>query len=165
MKVRSATFEDLPQILAIYNDAVLNTTASYDYEPRSMEHRVAWFEDHRKQDYPVLVAVNDQAQVVGWGSLSKFHDRMGYRFTTENSIYVAAEHRGKGIGKLLLAALIQAARDRNMRAIIGIIDAQNEASLRLHEGFGFEKVALLKQVGYKFDRWLDVVFVELLLAR
>ena len=165
MKVRSATFEDLPQILAIYNDAVLKTTASYDYEPRSMEHRVAWFEDHRKQDYPVLVAVNDQAQVVGWGSLSKFHDRMGYRFTTENSIYVAAEHRGKGIGKLLLAALIQAARDRNMRAIIGIIDAQNEASLRLHEGFGFEKVALLKQVGYKFDRWLDVVFVELLLAR
>lgn len=128
-----------------------------------MEHRTAWFEDHQRNDYPILVAVSEVDEVVGWGSLSRFHDRMGYRFTAEDSVYVAAEHRGKGVGKSLLAPLIQAARDRKLHAIIGLIDAQNEASIRLHARFGFEKVAHLKQVGYKFDRWLDVVFMELLL--
>jgi L-amino acid N-acyltransferase YncA len=163
VKVRSAKFDDLPKILAIYNHAVVHTTASYDYEPRSLEHRIAWFEDHQRNDYPILVAVSEVDEVVGWGSLSRFHDRMGYRFTAEDSIYVAADHRGKGVGKSLLAPLIQAAKDRKLHAIIGLIDAQNEASVRLHARFGFEKVAHLKQVGYKFDRWLDVVFMELLL--
>ena len=163
MKVRSAKFEDLPKILEIYNHAVLNTTASYDYEPRSLEHRIAWFKDHQERDLPILVAINDADEIVGWSSLSKFHDRLGYRFTVEDSIYVAAEHRGKGIGKLLLAPLIQAAKDRKLHAIIGAIDAQNEISVRLHSAFGFEKVAHLKQVGYKFDRWLDVVYMQLLL--
>jgi L-amino acid N-acyltransferase len=161
--VRSARADDLSKILEIYNHAVLHTTASYDYEPRSMEHRIAWFEDHQRNDYPILVAVNDADEVIGWGSLSRFHDRMGYRFTAEDSIYVAAEHRGKGLGKALLAPLIQCARDRNLHALIGLIDAQNEASIRLHASFGFEKTGHLKQVGYKFDRWLDVIYMQLLL--
>ena len=163
MTVRPASHTDLQGILDIYNDCVLTTTATYDYEPRTLEHRVAWFEDHVKQNYAVFVAENDAREIVGWSALNPYHARMGYRFTTENSVYVAAEHRGKGIGKLLLAPLIDAARKRGLRAIIAAIDAQNAASIRLHEQFGFKKVGHFKKVGFKFDRWLDVIYMELLL--
>lgn len=160
--VRPARREDLPSILEIYNDAVLTTTATYDYEPRTLEHRLAWFEDHVNNGYPVFVAVDAAGQVVGWSSLSRFHDRPGYRYTTENSIYVDAPHRGKGIGKLLLQPLIDAARRQDYRVIIAVIDADNSASLKLHEKFGFEKVGHFKRVGYKFSRWLDVIYMELM---
>src|ERR1051326_681964 len=163
VKVRRATLEDLPQILAIYNDAVLNTTATYDYEPRTLEHRTAWFEDHTKANLPVFVAADAEGHVVGWSALNRYHDRMGYRFSSENSVYVAASHRGRGIGKLLMAPLVTAARERGLHAILAAIDADNEVSIRLHAGFGFVKVGHFKQVGYKFDRWLDVVYMELLL--
>jgi L-amino acid N-acyltransferase YncA len=153
----------LQSILDIYNEAVLNTTASYDYEPRTMDQRVAWFEDHQKNNYPMFVAVDAQGKVFGWSALNPFHSRIGYQFTTENSIYIAAEERGKGIGKLLMQPLIDGARERGLHAIIAAIDAANEASVRLHARFGFEKVAHLKQVGFKFGRWLDVVYMELIL--
>jgi len=161
VNVRLAQLKDLPAISDIYNDAVLNTTASYDYEPRSMDHRLAWYELHQKQDLPVYVAEEDG--VIGWSSLSKYHDRVGYRFTVEDSVYIAEPHRGKGVGKALLAPLIEAARKRDLRAIIGAIDADNQASIRLHARFGFEKVGHFKKVGFKFERWLDVVYMELLL--
>ena len=160
MIIRPATPTDLPGILEIYNDAVLNTTASYDYEPRTLEQRIAWFDDHAKNNYAVFVAVNEQDRVVGWSALNRFHDRIGYRFTAENSVYVAADQRGKGIGTLLMPPLVEAARARGLRAILALIDAENEASIRLHSRFGFERVALLKQVGFKFNRWLDVVYME-----
>jgi phosphinothricin acetyltransferase len=163
MNVRPATRDDLPGILEIYNEAVLNTTATYDYEPRTLEHRSAWFEDHVKNNYPVFVAVNESGRVVGWSSLNRYHDRKGYQFSTENSVYVAADQRGKGIGKLLMPPLIEAARQRGLHAILAGIDAQNEVSIRLHASFGFVKVAHFKQVGFKFGRWLDVVYMELLL--
>jgi L-amino acid N-acyltransferase len=162
VKVRLAQLNDLPAISDIYNHAVLNTTASYDYEPRGMDHRLAWYELHQKQDLPVFVA-EDGAEIIGWSSLSRYHDRIGYRFTVEDSVYIAEPHRGKGAGKALLAPLIQAARKRDLRAVIGAIDADNQASIRLHAGFGFEKVGHFKKVGFKFDRWLDVVYMELLL--
>jgi len=163
MNVRPATREDLPGILEIYNEAVLNTTASYDYEPRTLEHRIAWFEDHVKSNLPVFVAVNDAGRVVGWSALNRYHDRKGYQFTAENSVYVAADLRGKGIGKLLMRPLVDGGRQRGLHAILAGIDAANEASVRLHASFGFLKVAHLKQVGFKFGRWLDVVYMELLL--
>ncbi len=163
MKIREAIREDLPAILEIYNEAVLNTTASYDYEPRTLEQRIAWYEDHLKDNFPVFVAVNDAGRVVGWSSLSHFRDRIGYRFTTENSIYVAADQRGKGVGKLLMPPLIEGAKQRGLHAIIAGIDGSNEASVRLHAAFGFVKVGQLKQVGFKFGRWLDVIYMELLL--
>jgi len=163
MKVRPATHDDLPGILEIYNEAVLNTTASYDYEPRTLEHRIAWFEDHVKNNYPVLVAANDQGRVVGWSALNRYHDRKGYQFTTENSVYVAADQRGRGLGKLLMKPLIEAARQRGLHAILAGIDAENEASIRLHASFGFVKVAHFRQVGFKFGRWLDVIYMELVL--
>jgi L-amino acid N-acyltransferase len=163
MQVRPATRDDLPAIAGIYNDAVLKTTASYDYEPRSLEHRAAWFEAHEQQRLPVFVAQNVTGEVVGWSSLSRYHDRMGFRFTVENSIYVAEQHRGRGLGALLLAPLVDSARELGLRAIIAAIDAENTASIRLHARFGFEQVGHFKQVGYKFERWLDVIYMERLL--
>jgi len=160
MKIRPATLDDLPGILEIYNEAVLNTTATYDYEPRTWEHRRTWFEDHAKSNYPVFVAEDPAGRVVGWSSLNRYHDRMGYRFTTENSVYVAADQRGRGIGKLLMPPLIESAQARGFRAILAAIDAENPASLRLHAAFGFERVGHFRQVGFKFGRWLDVVYME-----
>jgi L-amino acid N-acyltransferase len=163
MQVRPAIRNDLPAILDIYNEAVLNTTASYDYEPRTMEHRVTWFEAHEQQGLPIFVAVDDVAQILGWSSLSRYHDRKGYQFTVENSVYVAAAHRGRGVGKILLAPLIDSARELGLRAIIAAIDADNEASVRLHARFGFVEVGHFRQVGFKFGRWLDVIYMERLI--
>ena len=163
MQIRPAHHADLPGILEIYNEAVLNTTATYDYEPGTLEQRLAWFEEHVKKDYAVFVAQNEQGRIVGWSALNLFRDRAGYRFTTENSVYVAVDQRGCGIGKLLMPPLLAAARARGFHAILAGIDAENEASIRLHASFGFDKVAYLKQVGFKFGRWLDVVYMELLL--
>jgi phosphinothricin acetyltransferase len=159
-QVRPARREDLPAVLAIYNEAVLTTTASYDYEPRSLEHRQAWFDDHVAAGLPVLVAVDAAGQVLGWGSLSRFHDRKGFRFTVENSLYVSPKFQKLGIGGRLLAALLAAAQEARLIAVIAAVDSTNAASIRLHEKHGFEKVGHFKKVGYKFDRWLDVVYLE-----
>ncbi len=161
--IRPATVADLPGILEIYNDAVLHTTATYDYEPRTLEQRAAWFEERTREGYPVFVAVDDAGRVVGWSALNPYHARIGYRFTAENSVYVAADMRGKGIGKLLLPPLIAGAQAKGLHAIIAAIDAENAASIRLHAAFGFEKVGHFKQTGFKFNRWLDVVYLERLL--
>lgn len=162
--IRQAQREDCPAILGIYNEAVLTTTASYDVEPRPLEHRLAWFDDHARHDYPVFVAVDAATgAIVGWSSLSRYHDRFGFRFTAENSVYVAASHRGRGIGRLLLAPLLDAAQARGLHAIIAAVDASNEASLRLHAAFGFVQVGLFREVGHKFGRWLDVAYLQRLL--
>jgi len=162
MNIRPATSADLPHILEIYNEVVLNTTATYDYEIQSLETRTAWFEEHVRDNYPIFLAQDDAGRVVGWSSLSKFRPRVGYRFTAEDSVYVAADQRGQGIGKQLLPPLVKAARGLGLRAIIAGIDADGQASLRLHAHFGFQPVAHLKQVGWKFGRWLDVIYMELL---
>ena len=130
MILRPATHSDLQGILDIYNDAVLTTTATYDYEPRTLEHRATWFEEHAKHDYVVFVA-EDGGRIVGWSALNPYHARMGYRFTTENSVYVAADQRGKE-SENYVEPLISAARKRGSRAIIAAIDADNEVSIRLH---------------------------------
>jgi len=163
IRVRPAQREDCPGILEIYNEAVLNTTATYDYEPRTLLHRQNWFDDHHKSGLPVFVALDKTGRIVGWSALNRYHDRMGYRFTTENSVYIAADCRGQGIGKLLLAPLIESAKKAGVHAIIAAIDSTNEPSIRLHRRFGFETVGHFKRVGFKFDRWLDVVYMELLL--
>ena len=113
--IRRARREDCPAILAIYNEAVLNTTASYDVEPRSLEQRLAWFDDHYAHDYAVCVAECDGA-VRGWASLSRYHDRFGYRFTAEDSLYIAPEYRGRGLGGMLLRELIESARQRRLHS-------------------------------------------------
>lgn len=159
-RVRRATREDCPAILAIYNEAVRTTTATYDVEPRTLGQRQDWFDDHVRQDYVVLVAEDAAGQVAGWSSLNRHHDRFGYRFTSENSVYVAEAHRGRGVGGLLLAPLIGAAQARGLHVILAGVDATNTASLRLHAKFGFEQVGHFREVGHKFGRWLDVIYLQ-----
>jgi len=161
--VRRARREDCEGILAIYNHAVLHTTASYDYEPRSLAQRLEWFDAHERDGYAVWVAEHASDGVVGWAALNRFHDRVGYRFTAENSVYVAEPWRGRGVGARLLGPLMDAAQSMGLRAVLAVIDAQNEASIRLHARFGFERVGLFRQVGFKFGRWLDVAYMERLL--
>ena len=152
----------MPGILAIYNDAVLTTTATADYEPQSLAQRLEWFDVRAKGGYPVFVA-EESGSIVGWSSLSPYHSRTGYRFTAEVSVYVAADRRGQGIGKLLLPPLIEAGKKRGLHAVIASIDSDNEASIRLHAAHGFEVKGRLNEIIYKFDRWLDVVYMELLI--
>jgi len=163
VRVRPATLVDLRGIHDIYNEAVRNTTASYDYEPQDFACRERWFHEHEREGYPVFVATGPGERVLGWSSLSRYHDRIGYRFTAENSVYVAADCRGQGVGRLLLPPLIASARRLGLHVIIAAVDAENAASVRLHASFGFEKVGLFKEVGHKFGRWLDVLYLQLTL--
>lgn len=160
--VRNATENDLPQLLEIYNDIILNTTAVYQYQVHTLEMRREWLELKHQQGFPVFVA-ETYGEIGGYSTLGPFRQWQAYKYTVENSVYVAAEQRGKGIGKLLLQPLIDTAVKMDMHTIIAGIDATNEASLQLHKSFGFEEAAHFKQVGYKFDRWLDLKFLQLIL--
>jgi L-amino acid N-acyltransferase YncA len=157
--IRPATEADLAAINDIYNYYVLNSTCTYQEEPETMDNRRQWFKRHGGI-HPVIVAVTDN-RVTGWGSLSSYHARSAYRFTVENSLYIHHELHGRGIGSLLLEELIVRARHLGHRAIIAGIDGQQTASVALHRKFHFEKVGHLKDVGLKFGRWLDVIYMEL----
>ena len=160
--IRDARELDLAAMLAIYNGAVLTTTAVYDYQPRSSEQQVAWFRAKQEHGLPVLVA-EDGGAIVGFASYGPFRPWPAYLHTVENSLYVAPEQRGRGIGTALLPALIQRAAQRGLHTMIAGIDATNEASLRLHAKFGFERLAQFREVGWKFERWLDLAFLQLML--
>jgi L-amino acid N-acyltransferase len=159
IEVREAETADLDAILAIYNDAVIHTTATYDYEPRTMDAQRQWLEAKRAQNFPVLVGL-EAGTVSGFASYGRFRPWAAYLYTVENSIYVAPERRGRGIGTAILGPLLESARSRGFHAMVAGIDATNEASLKLHAKFGFEKVAHFHEVGWKFERWLDLVFLE-----
>ncbi len=161
ISIREAIESDLPQLLTIYNEIILNTTAVYDYEPHSMEMRRQWFHAKKEQGFPVFVA-EDGERILGFSSIGPFRAWAAYKYSVENSVYVAANARGQGFGRLLLAPLIDAAGKLNLHTIIAGIDATNEASLRLHKSFGFEEVAHFKEVGWKFGRWLDLKFLQLI---
>lgn len=161
MALRPATRADLAAINAIYNYYVLDSTATYQNEPDSLEERERWFAGHGPE-HPVLVALCD-GEVVGWGALSRFHPRAAYLHTVEDSVYVHHLQRGRGIGRLLLGALVARARSAGHHAIIALVSADQEASLRLHAGCGFREAGRLREVGRKFAHWLDVVYLQLLL--
>jgi L-amino acid N-acyltransferase YncA len=160
--IRPARETDLPEILDIYNHVILHTTAVYTYEPHTLDMRKAWFDDKVRDGYPVFVA-EEAGHVVGLSTYGPFRAWPAYKYTVENSVYVAAGQRGKGVARLLMNPLIDSARAHHYHAIIASIDATNEASLRLHRSFGFEEVAHFREVGYKFGRWLDLKFLELVL--
>lgn len=160
--IRPAAEHDLPAILAIYNEVIVHTTAVYDYEPHTLEMRRAWFQAKKEQGFPVFVA-EEAGVVLGLSSIGPFRDWAAYQHSVENSIYVAAAARGKGVGKLLMPPIINAAKQMGMHTVIAGIDAGNEASIRLHRHFGFEEAAHFKQVGWKFERWLDLKFLQLIL--
>ena len=160
--IREAIKEDLSQMLAIYNDVILHTTAVYNYDPHTLEMRTEWFETKQQQGFPVFVAEENKV-VVGFSSIGPFRAWQAYQYTVENSVYVKSDCRGKGIGKLLMKPLIDAAKRLHLHAIVAGIDATNEVSITLHKQFGFLEVAHFKEVGYKFNRWLDLKFLELIL--
>jgi phosphinothricin acetyltransferase len=160
--VRPATYQDIPAIVEIYNDAVIHTTASYDYHPTTLDSRIAWYEAHIRSQHPIFVA-EESEKVVGLSSLSAFRHADGYCFSAENSVYVAAGQRGRGIGKSLMIPLIETAQQMGLHTIVAGIDAANGVSIRLHEAFEFKQVGYLKEIAFKFDRWLDLVLMQRML--
>ena len=159
--IRIATETDLPQMLEIYNDIIINTTAVWQYDTHTLEMRQEWFKTKQEQGFPVFVA-EENGTIVGFSTYGTFRAWQGYKHTVENSVYVASNQRGKGIGKLLLPPLIEAAKQQGIHAIVAGIDAANDISIHLHKQFGFVEVAHFKEVGYKFDKWMDLKFLELI---
>lgn len=158
--LRPAIEADLPAILDIYNDAVLNTTAIWNDVLVDLENRLAWFSARSKAGYPVLVA-ECGGEVIGYASYGDWRAFDGYRYTKEHSVYVRADRKGAGTGRRLMEALIAEAAARGVHVLIGCIEAGNEASIRLHEKLGFRFVGRFEEVGFKFGRWLDLTCMEL----
>jgi phosphinothricin acetyltransferase len=162
--VREATAQDVPAILAIYNEVIATTTAVYRDDPADLEDRVAWWHDRQRQGYPVLVAA-DGGDVVGFASFGDFRNWPGYRFTVEHSVHVRADRRGEGVGHALMVALMDRAQRLGKHVMVAGVDAENAASLRFHQRLGFVPVAHLREVGFKFGRWLDLVFLQVILGK
>ena len=150
-------------ILAILNDAIVNSTALYDYQPRTLENMESWFAAKAAGDFPIKGLVDASGELLGFASYGSFRAFPAYKYTVEHSIYVRKDHRGKGLGKVLLGLVVEAATAQEKHAIIGCIDAENVGSIVLHEKAGFQLVGTFPQVGFKFDRWLNVVFYQLTL--
>jgi L-amino acid N-acyltransferase len=161
MIVRTASEADLPSILVIYNEVIASSTAVYFDDQVTLDNRKAWFDRQQERKFPVLVAVDPADGVVGFSAFGDWRGAWpGYRHTVEHSVHVRADRRRAGIGGSLVEALFPCALQLGMHVMIGGIDASNAASLRLHARLGFEQVAHFRQVGRKFDRWLDLVFVQ-----
>jgi phosphinothricin acetyltransferase len=158
--IRPATESDLPAINDIYNHYVYSSTCTYQEQPETLEARHAWFAHHDPARHPITVALRED-QIVGWGSLSEFRDRSAYRFTVEDSVYIRHDMHRRGIGSAILADLIQRAKIIGFKTIIAGADAEQLASIAIHRKFGFEEVAHFRKVGFKFQRWLDVIFLQL----
>lgn len=161
--IRPAAASDIAVITEIYNESAVATTASYALEPVSPADRLAWFERLNSSDFPVLV-VEDDGVVIGYASYGPFRSLEGYAHTVEHSVYIAPGHRAGGFGRMLMSALIDRAIGDQVHVMVGVIDAGNTESVAFHERLGFEVTGRLPQVGRKFGRWLDVVFVTLVLA-
>ncbi|WP_018611304.1 GNAT family N-acetyltransferase [Segetibacter koreensis] len=162
MKIREAVKEDLPVILEIMNDAILNSTAIYDYNARTCEYVNNWFAKKQSDNFPVIVG-ELEGKIIGFGSYGIFRAWDAYKFSAEHSIYIANGFRGCGRGGELLERLIALAKHQGFHTLIAGIDAENEGSCKFHSKFGFVEVGRLREVGYKFDRWLDLIFMQLLL--
>ncbi len=160
--IRKAVTSDIPAILEIVNHAILFSTAIYDYEARTLRQQQSWFAEKQESDYPVIVAEID-GQVAGFGTYGSFRVKVAYRQTVEHSVYVSETYQGRGVGKLLLSELIHLAKLQGYHVMIGCIDAGNAGSIGFHENFGFEITGTLREVGFKFGRWLDLVLMQLIL--
>lgn len=162
VRVRLATLPDSPAIRAIYNREVLNSTVTFDLVPRDEESQLQWLQDHSGA-HPAIVALNDDGEVVGFGSLSPYRMRPAYATTVEDSVYVADGHRGEGVGRALLEELVRLGKAGGFHSIMARIVDQHEASIALHRACGFELVGVEKEVGRKFGQWLDVALLQLML--
>ena len=162
IKIRDYQIQDCTAIIEIINDAILNSTALYDYNIRTLNTQEAIFEEKLQKGFPVIVAESNN-EVVGFGYYSEFRFREAYKFTVEHSVYANKNAIGKGIGKLLLNELIERAKKQNLHTMIGVIDSENTNSIDFHKKFGFEEVGFIKESGFKFDRWLHSVIVQKML--
>jgi phosphinothricin acetyltransferase len=159
MHIRDAAAGDLPELLAIYNDVIATSTAIYTEQAATLEDRTAWWNQRVSQGYPVLVAL-DGTGVIGFGSFGDFRAWPGYRFTVEHTVHVRADRRGQGVGSTLMAPLLGRASALGKHVVLAGVDAENLPSLRFHERLGFTRVAHFKHVGFKFGRWLDLIFLQ-----
>ena len=150
-------------ILAIFNDAIVNSTALYDYKPRTMEMMAAWFDAKAKGKFPVIGIENDAGELMAFGSYGTFRAFPAYKYSVEHSVYVDARFRGRSLGKRMLQEVIAAAQGQEYHVLVGVIDATNSVSIRLHERLGFTHSGTIRQAGFKFGRWLDVAFYQLIL--
>ena len=159
MQIRDAVQSDFDEITAIYNEVLTNSTAIYNDRPATREDRIAWWKARLDQGYPVLVATDGQS-ICGFGSFGDFRSWPGYRFTVKGTVHIRSGSRGHGVGTLMLNELISKARVVGKHVMIAGVDSENTASLRFLERFGFERLAHLREVGFKFDRFLDLVFLQ-----
>jgi L-amino acid N-acyltransferase len=150
-------------ILAIFNDAIENSTALYEYQPRTLETMSQWFINKTAGGFPVIGAIDDRGQFLGFASYGTFRAFPANKYTVEHSVYVDKTHRGKGVGKALLTELIRIAQSNQLHVMVGGIDATNSASIALHQQLGFTHSGTLMQVGFKFGRWLDLAFYQIIL--
>ena len=159
IQIRAARPDDLPAINDIYNFYVLNSTCTYQETPATMEERQTWFKAHGEA-HPVTVATDEKGIVIGWGALNPFHSRCAYRFTVENSVYVHKDFHRRGIGRALLQDLLARAETLGHHSVLAVISADQAPSVAIHAALGFVEVGRLRAVGYKFNQWLDVVYLQ-----
>lgn len=150
-------------ILDIFNEAIANSTALYDYKPRAPGAMVPWFEAKQRGNFPVIGVENASGELLGFASYGTFRAWPAYKYSVEHSIYVHVNHRGKGLGKTLLKEVIDHARRQDYHVLVGGIDLSNATSIALHERFGFTHAGTIRQAGFKFGRWLDLAFYQLIL--
>ena len=159
--IRVARPEDAAAITEIYNDAVRNTTAIWNEETVTIQNRADWIAAKQKDGWPLLVMEDEQGILAGYATYGPWRAWDGYRHTVEHSVYVEKDHRGQGIGKMLMQALISEARQTDIHVMVAGIEAGNEASIKLHEKLGFKDAGRLSEVGTKFGKWLDLAFLQL----
>lgn len=153
-----------PAIHAIFNEAIANTTALWDYHPRTPAMMEAWFDAKERGHFPVIGVVDEEGALLGFGSYGSFRAWPAYKYTVEHSVYVAPPYHRRGIGRILLRELIAAATAQDLHVLVGGIEAGNAASIKLHESLGFTHAGTIKQAGFKFGRWLDLAFYQLTLT-
>lgn len=164
MKVVRCTHDQhATQILEIFNEVILSSTALFDYKPRTPESMFAWFKAKENGRFPVIGVEADDGKLLGFSSYGTFRAWPAYKYTVEHSIYVHQDHRGKGLGRLLMQELITTAQDQNYHVLVGGIEATNLGSIALHEALGFSHAGTIHQAGFKFGRWLDLSFYQLIL--
>lgn len=151
------------EILEILNESIRTSTALYEYHPRDVSGMASWFRAKAQGRFPVIVTLGDREQVVGFATYGPFRSFPAYKYTVEHSVYVHRDHRGRGIGTALLRHLVARAVSQGYHTMIGVVDGENTASVLLHERLGFVRSGIIKEVGFKFGRWLDVVFYQRLL--
>lgn len=156
--------EHAPAILQLFNHSIQHSTALYEYQPRTLATIEQWFATKAAGRFPIIGAINEQGELAGFASYGAFRPQPAYKYTVEHSVYVRTDQQGRGVGKLLMHALIEAAERQDYHVMVGVIDASNTASIRLHTQLGFSQAGIISQSGFKFGKWLDAAFYQRILT-